>query len=314
MVLNRFIILPSSIDYVITEHKYLYYYHTPYEFVDATFLHLSGSSVWVLSEFRRYVLKLMYLNPSADEDTICESCVSTLLNGLYINGTVLLESDIYRIVNEVFYGKIPKDVSLIVKSGLVKRTIGGKVVYREEILKKRIRWKKNIDELLVLTKEQENMLGLLKKTDKERKTKEIFKKLKRETAMKIINNEITKGNYEKINIAMDVLQDEGSEYGISDVSEVSGLSYATTKKYIEKIEANLNGLVHYRVHKNKTAEMKENKHRELLDACILINKEGKRIIKYNLHLFTGINRITIDRHWSLLEQEVINLNKDIIKK
>jgi len=267
------------------EFSYLYVWRSLYKCCDATFLNLTGNRKDCLKNIEIHIHKLRYINPYCTDSDVIED-ITNVLTSKVADGIRVLESDVWNIVYDVFKKDVPSNIRDIVHSY------------------KKVEWKDNIASLLVLTEDQYGRYLKLDVDKREDYKKQILRNIKMNEARKCINKVKSDDNYEKVMVAVDVLREGSDNYMVSikDVCDTSKLSEPTVRKYLDKCCENLNSVDGYTAIKNKRTEMVLEKDNELFEGCLRLRDKGKKINKLQLFNETGISRVTIDKHWSKVEE------------
>lgn len=279
--MEKFRILEGRDSCLISEFDYLYVWSDGYECVDARYVNITSSRDVSLYNYKSYVYKLWYLNNDITEDELVEDGLKVIKNRMNTKGVYLLDSDVYRIVSEVYNGEFDSESFNRVKT------------------RRMIEWKSDLSGLLKLDNEEVELLkGLsdakfkdaLDKITSNKKKRESLKclnKVKMDKTMKIILNAI--------------LSVKDSRYenrcSLSDLSLSTGISYPTVKKYYERVMDDLS-LDEYVLVVNKNKVMKDEKLDLMNKAVLEIKKrEGMKVNKLNVSQVSGVSRRTVDKRW-----------------
>lgn len=281
--MEKFRILEGRDSCLIREFDYLYVWINGYECVDARYVNITSSRDVSLYNYRSYVYKLWYLNNDITEDELVEDGLKIIKNRMNTKGVYLLDSDVYRIVSEVYNGEFDSDSFNRVKT------------------RRMIEWKSDLSGLLKLDEgeisllsglsdlEFKNALDKITSDKKKRESLKCLNQVKMDKTMKIVLNAIMS------------IKDGSDENrcSLSELSAYTGISYPTVKKYYEKMmeDFTLNEYVLV-VNKNKT--LQDEKLDLMRKAIVEIKKNNLKVNKLNVSQFSGVSRRTVDKRWGEL--------------
>ena len=274
--MKKFIILSAVKNRV--EFEYLYVWEDKYECVDARYVNISSSKETALYNYRVYVWKVWYLNPDCSEDELVNDGIKLINSTMKTNGTFLLESDVYRICNEVFHGGFNSEIFSKIKEW------------------KRIEWKSNIDELIKLTEDEEFVLDSLDSKEYVKMYNEFIRVKKIKESSKCLNQiKMNKVKAAVINSIMPI-KDENKVCSISDISLITGISYKTVKKHYEEYmeEMLVDG---YDFIVDKNISLKNEKTDLMIRAILVLKEKGLKINKATVSAYSGVSRSTVNKRW-----------------
>ena len=270
------------------EFSYLYVWNEPYEVVDARFFIFGLSREKTIRNLRLFIYKLWYINPDSCSIDICEYIIN-IVKMKASTGLFITETDVYDLVYSIFESNLPSNISDIVKTkdGITK-------------VAKVIEWKTNINGLLVLDSRRIAEIRKYKDINKEM-TKE-YKRIK----LKYMKNCIDKvGKDDKLQVieaAIDSIREDNESATIKDISDLSGVGYLTTRKYVDLMADRLDFIDGFKVIRNQHKETSDNTISELLRCKEELISNGIKVNKMSLHKASGISRPTIDKHWSVIKK------------
>jgi hypothetical protein len=287
-MINNFLrITPITKDCRV-EFDYLYVWNEPYEIVDATFLVFGFDKKSTIKNLTLFIYKLWYINPEASRNEIIEYVVG-LLNMKSSSGIFVTETDIVNLVFNIFNVDLPNDISSMVKTkdGVKKTT-------------KIVEWKHSLNGLLVIDSKTMNQIRL--SSDINEELKKEYKRIKIKYMKQCLDKVKKTNSIHIVENTIDVLREDRDSATVKDISDISGMSYITTRKYIDLMADRLNFIDGFKVIKNQHKETAE----QVL-CGLLKNKEemirlGVKFNKISLHKISGVSRPTIDKYWD-------NLNK-----
>jgi len=270
-----------------TEFQYLYVWNEPYVIVDASFFIFGKNRNNSLKNLREYIYKLWYINTESSYLELSSHIVG-ILNKKVNDGIFITESDVYKMVYEIMNSQLPKDINVFTKTKVVKNK-------RIETTSK-IEWKDNVNGLLVLS--EEVMKNVRASNDISKAMTNEYKKVKIKYAKKCMDKVLESGNESTIECAIDILREDNNSVSIKDISDASGMSVNTVRKYVELMADRLDSIDGFRVVRNKITETIDDNLNKIREAKIELLKEGVKPTKINLHKFTGVSRPTIDKYWN----------------
>lgn len=287
MIDNYLRITPVTKDCRV-EFNYLYVWNEPYELVDARFFVFGLSRKNTLKNLRLFIYKLWYINPSVDSNEMCDYLIE-IIKKKSSTGIFITESDVYNMVYEIFDSEIPSNISELVKTKDGKNKVT-----------KIVEWKKNINGLLVI--DSKRMDEIRKSKNKEQDIKKEYKKIKLKYMKNCIDKVGKEDKLQLIEATIDSLREEKESATIKDISDLSGVGYLTTRKYIDLMADRLDFVDGFKVIRNQHKETSDSTISELLRCKEELEKEGVKVNKMSLHKASGISRPTIDKHWSVIKQ------------
>jgi hypothetical protein len=287
MINTKLIITPVTMG-CREEFNYLYVWNEPYEIVDASFLIFGFDKQTTLRNLKLFIYKLWYINPEISQDEITEYVVK-LLNSKSSSGVFITETDIYNLVYSIFNSDLPKNISDIVKTkdGVNKTT-------------RIIEWKNNLNGLLVIN--DKRMCEIRESKNISEEINKEYKKIKIKYMKKCLDKVNNENNLKMIESTIDVLREDREFATVKDISDISGLGYNTTKKYIDLMVDRLNFIDGFKVIRNQHKETSDYVLKTLIECKELINQQGIRFNKMSLHKASGISRPTIDKYWEIISK------------
>lgn len=286
MINNYLRITPVTKDCRV-EFNYLYVWNEPYELVDARFFVFGLSRKKTLRNLRLFIYKLWYINPDVDSNEMCEYLVE-IIKKKSSTGIFITESDVYNMVYEIFDSDIPSNISELVKTKDGKNKVT-----------KIVEWKKNINGLLVI--DSKRMDEIRKSENKEQDIKKEYKKIKLKYMKNCIDKVGKEDKLQLIEATIDSLREEKESATIKDISDLSGVGYLTTRKYIDLMADRLDFVDGFKVIRNQHKETSDSTISELLRCKEELEKNNIKVNKMSLHKASGISRPTIDKHWSVIK-------------
>lgn len=286
MINNYLRITPVTKDCRV-EFNYLYVWNEPYELVDARFFVFGLSRKKTLRNLRLFIYKLWYINPDVDSNEMCEYLVE-IIKKKSSTGIFITESDVYSMVYEIFDSDLPSNISELVKTKDGKNKVT-----------KIVEWKKNINGLLVI--DSKRMDEIRKSKNKEQDIKKEYKKIKLKYMKNCIDKVGKEDKLQLIEATIDSLREEKESATIKDISDLSGVGYLTTRKYIDLMADRLDFVDGFKVIRNQHKETSDSTISELLRCKEELEKNNIKVNKMSLHKASGISRPTIDKHWSVIK-------------
>lgn len=253
------------------QFEYLYVWEDGYECIDARYVNITSSRNVALHNFKVYIYKLMYLNPSKLEDDFIFCGLNMLHETMKSYGVYIIDEDIYRICSELFNGGF------------------NSYYYNQIRSKKRIEWKPDLSELLV----NANTDG------KEKNIRKVIKNIKIKESLRCLNTLKMDKTKKIILNAILIIKEQGNSCCISDVSKATGISYNTVKKYYEEYMREFL-LDEYYFIENKNNSLKDEKISAMKEAIIKLNTLGLKITKMNVSQYSGVSRNTVNKRWEEL--------------
>lgn len=105
-----------------------------------------------------------------------------------------------------------------------------------------------------------------------------------------------------IEAAIDSIREDNESATIKDISDLSGVGYLTTRKYVDLMADRLDFIDGFKVIRNQHKETSDNTISELLRCKEELISNGVKVNKMSLHKASGISRPTIDKHWSVIKK------------
>jgi hypothetical protein len=99
-----------------------------------------------------------------------------------------------------------------------------------------------------------------------------------------------------------MLRDVQSEASVNEISLACGLSYTTTRKYVDLMADRLNFIEGFKVIKDKNKETSDETIKKLIKIKEGMKISGIKINKINLCRESGISRPTIDKYWEIIKK------------
>lgn len=273
------------------DFSYLYVWNEPYDVVDATYLVFGKNKETSLKSLESFIYKLWYINPGCSYLDMTNHLIG-ILNKKSSKGVFITETDISDLVFRIMNTRLPSDISDLVLSKFTSKGI---------IKTKRvIEWKSNINGLLVINNDR--MSEIRKSSDINKELSNEYRKIKIKYMKKCIDNVKSDDNQVLIESAIDVLRENNDEANINQVSKVCGLSYTTTKKYIDLMAERLNFIDGFKVVINKNNKIADETIKTLLSAKEKLISDGKKLNKSNINKYSNISRPTINKYWSIINK------------
>lgn len=275
----KFKILDRDIDRI--EFRYLYVWENKYECVDARYVNISSSKDSALYNYRIYVWKVWYLNTDCSEDDLINDGLRLIENTMKSHATFLLESDVYRICSEIFNNSFNSELFNKIKT------------------KKQIEWKSNISDLIMFTEQEESYLYGLKKESFIKEANNIIRNKKIRESIKCLNSLKMDKTKRIILDSITSIKEENKTCSISDLSQLTGISYNTVKKYYEEYMEEFT-LDEYVFMVNKNNSLKDEKMNSMKGAINNLKKSGLSVNRTNVSKYSGISRNTVNKRWDEL--------------
>lgn len=286
-MINNYLRITPVTKYCRIEFNYLYVWNEPYELVDARFFVFGLSRKKTLRNLRLFIYKLWYINPEVDSNEMCEYLVE-IIKKKSSTGIFITESDVYDTVYEIFDSDLPSNISELVKTKDGKNKVT-----------KIVEWKKNINGLLII--DSKRMDEIRKLENKEQEIKKEHKKIKLKYMKNCIDKVGKEDKLQLIEATIDSLREEKESATIKDISDLSGVGYLTTRKYIDLMADRLDFVDGFKVIRNQHKETSDSTISELLRCKEELEKNNIKVNKMSLHKASGISRPTIDKHWSVIK-------------
>jgi predicted transcriptional regulator len=271
------------------EFQYLYVWNEPYKIVDASYLALSSSKKYSLLAIEEFVYKLWYINPNCSYSDIVSHIVDILkiksTKGIYVT-----ETEVYDLVYKIMNSNIPSNISELVTSKFLNK----KRIDTTKI----IEWKSDINSLLKIT--DPKILESIKNNDGKVNLSNEYKKIKLKYMKKCLDQVKSINHQEVIELTIDLLRDKKNKATIGEISQASGLSYVTTKKYINLMSDRLNFIEGFKVVKDKNKENSEETIKKLINTKEEMYFNNIPLTKTNLSKISKISRPTIDKYWGII--------------
>lgn len=268
----KFRILDTQVKRI--EFKYLYVWEDKYECVDARYVNITTSRDVALYNFKIYIYKLMYLNPSMTEDDFVFHGLNIVLEALKNKGVYILDSDVYSICSELFHNDFDSELYSLIKT------------------KKKIEWKSDLRELL---KNIDENSSDVKKEIRNIKIKESIRclnTLKMDRTKKIILDAIVG------------IKEENGVCCISDISKKTGISYNTVKRHYEDYMNDIL-LDEYHFIINKNSSLKDEKLSLMKEAIDKLKGLGIKVNKLTVSEYSGVSRSTVYKRWEELTKYIL---------
>jgi DNA-binding transcriptional regulator YhcF (GntR family) len=281
VVMKKFVVLTDKKDRV--EFEYLYVWNDKYECVDARYVNISSSRETALYNYRVYVWKVWYLNTDCTEEELVKDGLKLIRSTMKTNGTFLLDSDVYKVCNDVFFGGFNAELFSKVKE------------------LKKIEWKNNVDELIKLTEEEEIMLNSLEGKEYIKEYNELIRIKKIKESSKCLNKmKMNKVKSEIINSIVSI-KEENKICSISDISLITGISYKTVKKHYEEYmnEMLVKG---YDLVIDKNECLRNEKTDLMIRAIMILKEKGLKVTKSSVSEYSGVSRLTVNKRWDELKK------------
>lgn len=291
MKLNTTLILTPVTDNCRKEFQYLYVWYEPYKVVDASYLVLTNSKEYTLKSIEEFVYKLWYINPECSYLDIVSHIVE-ILNKRSSKGIYVTETDVYNLVFKIMNTKLPSDISELVSS----KFKNGSRVETTKI----VEWKQSINGLLVLDDNKMKKIRMSK--DIELELSKEYKKIKLKYMKKCIDKVNGDNHQEVVESTIDMLRDVQSEASVNEISLACGLSYTTTRKYVDLMADRLNFIEGFKVIKDKNKETSDETIKRLIKTKEDMKVNGVKVNKINLCRKSGISRPTIDKYWEIIKK------------
>jgi len=102
--------------------------------------------------------------------------------------------------------------------------------------------------------------------------------------------------------SINIIKKDKESATIKDISDLSGVGYLTTRKYVDLMADRLDFIDGFKVIRNQHKETSDNTISELLRCKEELISNGVKVNKMSLHKASGISRPTIDKHWSVIKK------------
>lgn len=292
MKLKTTLIITPVTDNCRKEFQYLYVWYEPYKVVDASYLVLPNSKESTLKSIEEFVYKLWYINPECTYLDMVSHIVE-ILNKRSSKGIYITETDVSNLVFKIMNTNLPSDISNLVTS----KFKNGSRIETTKI----VEWKQNINGLLVLDSNKMSKIRISKNIELEL-SKE-YKKIKLRYMKKCIDKVNGDNHQEVVESTIDMLRDVQSEASVNEISLACGLSYTTTRKYIDLMADRLSFIEGFKVIKDKNKETSDETIKKLISHIEMLKIYGLKINKTNLNKVSGISRPTIDKYWETIKKQ-----------
>lgn len=264
-----------------TEFRYLYVWQDKYECVDARYVNINSSRDSALYNYKIYVWKIWYLNTDCSEDDLVADGIRLIENAMKTHATYLLESDVYKICSDIFNNEFNSELFNKIKT------------------KKQIEWKSNLSDLIKFTEEEENYLYKLSKDLFLKEANNMIKNKKIRESIKCLNSLKMDKTKRIILDSITSIKEEKKTCSISDLSQLTGMSYNTVKKYYEEYMEEFT-LDEYIFVVNKNNSLKDEKMNCMKEAINNLKKSGLSVNRINVSKYSGISRNTVNKRWEEL--------------
>jgi hypothetical protein len=264
-----------------TEFRYLYVWQDKYDCVDARYVNISSYRDSALYNYKIYVWKIWYLNTDCSEDDLVADGIRLIENAMKTHGTYLLESDVYKICSDIFHNEFNSELFNKIKT------------------KKQIEWKNNLSDLIKFTEEEENYLYKLNKDFFLKEANNIIKNKKIRESIKCLNSLKMDKTKRIILDSITSIKEEKKTCSISDLSQLTGMSYNTVKRYYEEYMEEFT-LDEYMFIVNKNNSLKDEKMNCMKEAINNLKKTGLSVNRINVSKYSGISRNTVNKRWNEL--------------
>jgi DNA-binding transcriptional regulator YhcF (GntR family) len=264
-----------------TEFRYLYVWQDKYECVDARYVNINSSRDSALYNYKIYVWKIWYLNTDCSEDDLVADGIRLIENAMKTHATYLLESDVYKICSEIFNNEFNSELFNKIKT------------------KKQIEWKSNLSDLIKFTEEEEDYLYKLSKDLFLKEANNMIKNKKIRESIKCLNSLKMDKTKRIILDSITSIKEEKKTCSISDLSQLTGMSYNTVKKYYEEYMEEFT-LDEYMFVVNKNNSLKDEKMNCMKEAINNLKKSGLSVNRINVSKYSGISRNTVNKRWEEL--------------
>ena len=264
-----------------TEFRYLYVWQDKYECVDARYVNINSSRDSALYNYKIYVWKIWYLNTDCSEDDLVADGIRLIENAMKTHATYLLESDVYKICSEIFNNEFNSELFNKIKT------------------KKQIEWKSNLSDLIKFTEEEEDYLYKLSKDLFLKEANNMIKNKKIRESIKCLNSLKMDKTKRIILDSITSIKEKKKTCSISDLSQLTGMSYNTVKKYYEEYMEEFT-LDEYMFVVNKNNSLKDEKMNCMKEAINNLKKSGLSVNRINVSKYSGISRNTVNKRWEEL--------------
>jgi hypothetical protein len=292
MKLNTTLIVTQITNNCRKEFQYLYVWYEPYKVVDASYLVLANNREYTLKSIEDFVYKLWYINPDCSYLDIVSHIVE-IINKRSSKGIYVTETDVYDLVFKIMNSKLPSDISNLVTS----KFKNGDRIETTKI----VEWKKSINGLLVIDNNKMEKIRMSKNIELEL-SKE-YKKIKLKYMKKCIDKVNGDNHQEVVESTIDMLRDIQSEASVNEISLACGLSYTTTRKYIDLMVDRLNFIEGFKVIKDKNKETSDETIKKLIKTKESMIFNNIKINKTNLCRESKVSRPTIDKYWETIKKQ-----------
>lgn len=259
--------------YKRVEFEYLYVWEDGYECIDARYVNITSSREVALYNFKIYIYKLIYLNPSVTEEDLIFYGLNTVHETMKTYGVYILDEDVYRICYQLF-----NDNNFNSELYSKVKTI------------KRIEWKPNIS-------------GLLNGIDLDGKdSRKVIKNVKIKESLKCLNSLKMDKTKKIILNSILMIKEQNDTCSVSDVARATGISYNTVKRHYEDYMREFT-LDEYYFIINKNSSLKDEKISAMKEAITKLNNLGIKVTKMNVSQYSGVSRNTVNKRWEELNKK-----------
>jgi len=273
-MINYQVISSPSVDYR-REFQYAYVWLKPRVVIDARYLRLNTSRSAVLYGIKVMTYKLIALNSERDvtADEVSKHIGSKISSAVRDNGILspVYQSDVEDVVKDCFNSDDNRMVNIFTNN--------------------KIEWKKDIKGLIELTREEVDFLYSIDVKDRVNEKIKMIGEKKLRYTNQIMSEAKREDNVEKIECAIEALKSVrmGEFITRRDIVNVSGVSYSTVCKYLDKGYIVDDSILDARTEKSFEIN------KRLEDGCVNINAKGYKITKLKLHKESKVSRPTIDK-------------------
>ena len=274
------------------EFEYLYIWNEPYEVVDASFFVFVKDKKKTLLLLKTYIYKLRYINPDCTDVSVMEHIIE-ILNNSSDKGVFITETDICKMVYNIFEIDIPSDISKMVKTKYIKNKQNK---WEESITTRRAEWKNNIYGLLRI--KPERMREILSSDNPDEEERKEYKKIKMNYIRKCMSLVDKNNNERKIEVAIDALKESSQSTNAQELSKETSMSIQSIRKHLNNIADRIDFVDGFKVIRNMNTEGADASIQKMIDAKQKLTNDGLKVNKVNVQRESGLSKPTVNKHWN----------------
>lgn len=289
VMINYQVVSSPIIDYR-REFRYAYVWLRPRVVIDARYLRLTTSRSAVLYGIKVMTYKLIALNSNIDvtADEVSRHIGFKISSAVRDNGILspVYQSDVEDVVRSCFNSDDDRSVNIFTNN--------------------KIEWKKDIKGLIKLTKEEVDFLSSISMENRVNEKIKMIGDKKLRYTNKIMSEAKREDAIDKMECAIEALKSVrmGEFITRGDIADVSGVSYNTVCRYLDKGYIVDDSILDARTEKSFEVN------KRLEDGCVNIHSKGYKITKSKLHKESRVSRPTIDKK---LKDKSVRLSEYIYK-